>query len=113
EISFATVTTNQLLESYAPSSVSLQLARRGLLTPSVDVNLSYAGAAARGADFNGPLTVAFAANATTASITLTPLNDQGYEGDEIAVANVAAGTGYGIGSTSSGFASVIDDEYPS
>jgi sugar lactone lactonase YvrE len=112
EISFATATTNPLLESYAPSSVSLQLVRRGLLAPSVDVNLSYSGAALRGADFNGPLTVAFAANATAASMTLTPLNDQAYEGDEIAVANVASGTGYDVGAASSGHARVIDDEYP-
>ena len=112
EISFATGTTNQLLESYAPSKASLQLERRGLVTSSVDVALSYSGAATRAADFNGPLSVTFAANATTTNITLTPMNDQAYEGDELVVVHVAAGAGYTIGTPSSGYILVIDDEYP-
>lgn len=112
EISFATGTTNQLLESYAPSTASLQLSRRGMLTPAVNVNLSYAGSAARGADFDGPLTVSFAANAVTTNITLTPLNDQAQEGDEIVAVNVVAGAGYTIGTAGSGYALIVDDEYP-
>ena len=110
EISFSTTATNRLLESYAPSKVTLQLARRGLLTPAVTANLAYSGQATRGADFNGPLTVDFASGAATASITLTSLNDQAYESNEIAVASAAAGSGYTAG-PASGYVSVVDDEY--
>jgi len=112
QISVAATATNQLLESYAPSTVSLELTRRGLLSPSVEVSLSYAGAATRGADFDGPLTVNFGANAAITNITLTPVNDQAYEGDEVAAVSVAAGAGYSIGTPASGYALVIDDEYP-
>lgn len=112
QISFNTTATNKLLESYAPSKVTLQLARRGLLTPSLTVNLSYSGAATQGADFNGPLTVALGANVATADITLTPINDQAYEGNKLAVASVAAGAGYTIGTASFASALVVDDEYP-
>lgn len=110
EISFSTTATNRLLESYEPSKVTLQLARRGLLTPTVTANLAFSGSAARATDFNGPLTVDFASGAATASITLTPLNDQAYESNEIAVASAAAGSGYTAGPTS-GYVQVVDDEY--
>ncbi len=77
EISFGTTITNKLLESYAPSKVSLQLQRRGLLTSPIAVNLAYSGTATRGADFNGPLTATIPANTASANITLTSTNDQG------------------------------------
>lgn len=110
EISFSTTATNRLLESYAPSKVTLQLARRGLLTPAVTATLAYSGQATRGADFSGPLTVDFASGAATASITLTSLNDQAYESNEIAVASAAAGSGYTAGATP-GYVQLVDDEY--
>ena len=112
EIAFRTTATNKLLESYAPSKVTLQLERRGLLTPALTVNLSYSGAATRVADFNGPLTVNLAASAATASITITSTNDHLYEGDELAIVSVASGGGYNIGTPGSGYALVVDDEYP-
>lgn len=113
EISFSTVATNKLLESYAPSKVTLQLTRRGLLTPALTVNLTYTGTATQGTDFNAPLSVALAGNAATTNITLTPINDQAYEGNELAIANVASnGVAYTIDTTNTAAASVIDDETP-
>jgi hypothetical protein len=111
EISFSTTSTNELLESYVCGETTLQLARRGLLTPALTVNLSYGGQATRGADFNGPLTVDFGADAATASITLSSLNDQAFEGNELVVVSTAAGTGYNPGAAA-GYASVVDDDYP-
>lgn len=111
EISFSTTATNQLLESYAPSKVTLQLARRGLLTPALTANLAYTGQGTHGADFTGPLTVDFASGAASASITLTSLNDQAYEGNELVVASASAGSGYNPGAAA-GYAQVVDDEYP-
>lgn len=111
EIAFNTIVTNQLLESYAPSKVTLQLARRGLLTAPVAINLASTGAATRGADFNAPVTVNLAANAATTNITLTPINDQAYEGNELAAMTVIAGS-YAIGVTNTAYALIIDDEYP-
>jgi len=111
-ISFSTVVTNRLLESYSPSKVNLQLVRRGLLATNLTINLAYAGAATQGGDFNAPSAVNLASNAVTATLTLTPINDQVYEGDELAIASVASGTSYVIGTTNSAYALVVDDEYP-
>jgi len=112
EISFEAAAGKKLLESYAPSKVTYQLTRRGLLTPALSVNLTYSGSATLGADFNGPASVSFGAGAATANITLTPVNDQAYEGNETATVSVAAGTGYQIGTNNSASATIIDDEYP-
>jgi hypothetical protein len=112
EIEFAPATAQPLLESYAPSRVTQQIVRRGSLAPALTVNLAYSGTASRGADFNGAATVALAAGAATADLVLSPINDQAYEGDEVATASVAAGTGYSIGSAGSASVSIVDDEVP-
>ncbi|HOC58179.1 MAG TPA: Calx-beta domain-containing protein, partial [Verrucomicrobiota bacterium] len=112
EISFAEAAPKKLLESYAPSKVTHQLVRKGLLTSALTVNVTYSGTAARDADFKGATNVTVAAGAATANLVLTPINDQAYEGDETATANVAAGTGYGIGTPSSISATVVNDDPP-
>jgi len=111
EIAFTTGTTNELLESYAPSKVTLQLARRGLVGAPVAIQLAYAGTATRGADFDGPLSVNLAANEVFTNLTLTPINDQIYEGNELAVVSVASGS-YTLGVTNPAYVAVVDDEYP-
>jgi hypothetical protein len=112
EISFVSAGPQKLLESYAPSSVTHQLSRRGLLTPALTVNLSHSGAATSGIDFSGPATVAFASGAATANIIWTPINDQSYEGDEVAAITLASGTGYSIGPMNAASALIVDDEFP-
>ncbi len=112
EISFVSAAPKKLLEGYAPSKVTHQVVRRGLLTSALTVNVTYSGTATRTSDFAGATTVALAANAVNANLVLTPINDQAYEGDEIATANVAAGTGYTIGTASSISATVVDDDPP-
>ncbi|HNW06858.1 MAG TPA: Calx-beta domain-containing protein [Verrucomicrobiota bacterium] len=112
EISFAAAPPRKLLESYAPSRVTHQVVRKGLLTPELTVNLSYSGTATRGVDYNAPAAVTVPAGAATANLVLTPINDQDYEGDETATANIAGGTGYTIGTPSSIDATVVDDDPP-
>ncbi len=112
EISFAAAAPKKLLEGYAPSRVTHQVVRKGLLTPALTVNLNYPGTATQGADFNAPATASLAAGAANVNLVLTPINDQAYEGDEIATAGIAAGTGYSIGTASSISATVVDDDPP-
>jgi hypothetical protein len=83
-----------------------------LLTAAVEVNLAYSGAASRGADFNLPATVTFSASAATTNLALSPINDQVYEGDELAMVSVASGSGYTAGTPGAGYVLLIDDEYP-
>jgi len=82
-----------------------------LVASPVSINLTYSGTATRGADLDGPLSVNLAADATLTNITLTPINDQTYEGNELVIASVAPGT-YSVGATNSAYALVVDDEYP-
>jgi len=112
EISFAAAAPKKLLEGYAPSRVTHQVVRKGLLTPALTVNLAYPGTATQGADFNAPTTVSLATGAANANLVLTPINDQAYEGDETATASIAAGTGYDIGTASSISATVVNDDPP-
>src|SRR5262249_28663374 len=110
EISFEPSAPQKLLESYAPSKVTYQLTRRGLLTPALTVNLSYSGTS--GANFTAPASVSFASGAATANLVMTPVNDQLYEGNQTVVVSVASGTGYSIGATNSISVLIIDDEVP-
>jgi hypothetical protein len=112
EVSFTPSTPKKLLEGYATSKVIHQVVRRGLLTPALTVNLSYSGTATVGVDFSAPSTVALAASAASANVTLTSTNDQSFEGDEIATVTIASGSGYSAGATNSISTTVVDDETP-
>jgi len=112
EVSFGSAAPKKLLESYAPSKVTHQVVRKGLLTSALTVNLTYSGTATRGADYNGATSVTVAAGAATANLVLTPINDQAYEGAETATAEIADGTGYSIGTADEISATVVDDEPP-
>jgi hypothetical protein len=104
---------NRLLEGYSASKVGFQLTRRGLISSALTVNLSYSGTATLGADYNGPTTASLGSGVATASINLTPIDDELYEGNETVHVSVAAGTGYNIGATNTASAVIIDDDYPS
>jgi len=104
---------NRLLEGYSASTLGFQLTRRGLITPALTVNLSYSGTATPGADYNAPTTASIGSGVATALITLTPIDDELYEGTETINVSVATGTGYALGATNTASAVIIDDDYPS
>lgn len=112
EIAFTVAAPKRLLESYAPSKVTHEVVRRGLLDNALTVNISYSGSAVLGAHFNGPASVSLGAGVAAADLVLTPVNNQAAEGDKIVTANIAAGTGYGIGAPSAVSATVVDDDPP-
>jgi hypothetical protein len=112
EISFDASATKKLLEGYAGSKASFQLTRRGLLSTPLTVNLAHSGTATVGSDFNAPDPVSFAANIASVTVTLTPINDQSYEGEETATLSVASGTGYTTVADNSVSATIVDDETP-
>ena len=53
EISFASAAPKKLLEGYAPSKVTHQVVRKGLLTSALTVNVTYSGTATRTATLPG------------------------------------------------------------
>ena len=82
------------------------------LLPAATVNLGWSGTAGAG-DRNGVVaTVSFAANQTTATVTITPVDDALVEGTETVVLTVLPGTGYLVGSSSTATATITDDDAP-
>ena len=113
EVSIALAQTeSRLLEGYSESKVGFQLTRRGLIGPSLTVNLGYAGTAGQGTDYSAATTVAIGVNLATATISLTPIDDEAYEGTETVNVSVASGADYIVGAANTASATVIDDDYP-
>jgi len=77
------------------------------------VNLSVSGSATSGADFVPlPSTVIIPANATSATVTVTPLDDMDLEGVETVILTVENGDGYGVGVPASAQLSLQDNDQP-
>lgn len=112
ELAMSIVQSN-LLESFSGARATYQITRKGLLTPALTANVSYlSGTATVGADFNGPATVTIPANAVSTNFTISPINDNNYEGTETAIASVASGSGYNVGTPTSATAFIIEDDLP-
>ncbi len=88
--------------------------RSAASTSSLVVSYAVTGTATAGSDYTGLSgSVTIAANATSATITVTPINDTDAEGNETVAVTLTAGTGYTVGSPSSGTVTIADDESPS
>jgi hypothetical protein len=103
---------NRLLEGFSEARLDFTLTRRGLIGPPLNVNLAYGGTAVRGVDFNAPASVAIGAGDDTATISITPIDDELFEGDESLTISVASGLNYAVGATNSASAVIVDDDYP-
>ena len=109
---FLTQTETRLLEGFSASKIGVQVVRRGLLTPSLTVNMGYSGGAAPGIRINAPATVALTPGLASYSFDITPINDEVYQNTRSETISVAAGPGYTVGSTNSAAITMIDDDYP-
>ncbi len=88
--------------------------RSGVTTNSLTVNYSISGTATNGNDYTLlPTSVTFAANATTATVTVDPTADTTVESDETVVLTLAAGTGYTIGTPDAVTGTITNDDLPS
>jgi Calx-beta domain/RTX calcium-binding nonapeptide repeat (4 copies) len=89
------------------------LTRTGSTTNALTVNYTNAGTATNGTDYNNlPGTVTFAAGSSTATVTVNPIDDTIIEGTETAILNLATGTGYTLGATTSGTVNIADNDFP-
>ena len=87
------------------------LTRSGDPSIAVTVNVRTTGTATAGSDYSAlPNTMAFAANQTTATVTVAPLDDNDAEPDETVILNVLAGTGYTVGTSATATVNLYDDE---
>ncbi|WP_396754587.1 beta strand repeat-containing protein [Microcystis aeruginosa] len=113
----------------SPSSVSedgtanmaYTFTRSGVTTDALTVNYTVGGTATFSTDYtqSGAATftittgtVTFAANATTAKVTIDPTADTIVESNETVALTLAAGTGYTVGTTTPVTGTINDDEPP-
>ena len=106
----------------ATDPIVFTVTRSGSTTGTTTVNLTWAGTAALTTDYTvavagtgvtlstNKLTLTFAAGATTATLTVTPVNDVTMEGSESVTMTIATGSGYTVGSPSSASASIADND---
>jgi Calx-beta domain/PKD domain len=90
---------------------SFTLSRAGPTVSAITVNLTRSGTATNGTDYSSISTTAtLAAGSAQTLITVTPLDDTTREGSETVTLTLATGSGYVIGTQSTGTVTIQDDE---
>ncbi|QSV64486.1 MAG: hypothetical protein HEQ26_18790 [Dolichospermum sp. DL01] len=90
------------------------LTRTGDLTQAITVNYTLSGIATNGTDYSSlPGTVNFAAGVSSAIVTITPTDDNIFEGTETAILTLTTGTGYALDLITSAVVNIADNDLPS
>ncbi|MDB9426277.1 Calx-beta domain-containing protein [Microcystis aeruginosa CS-564/01] len=87
--------------------------RTGVTTNALTVNYTIGGTATLNTDYTRTgttNTVTFAANATTATVTVDPTADTTVEPDETVILTLATGTGYTIGTPNAATGTITNDD---
>ncbi len=87
--------------------------RTGVTTNALTVNYTLGGTATLNTDYTRTgtnNTVTFAANATTATVTVDPTADTTVESNETVILTLAAGTGYTVGTTTPVTGTITNDD---
>nr|WP_287232236.1 FG-GAP-like repeat-containing protein [Microcystis sp. Msp_OC_L_20101000_S702] len=85
--------------------------RTGVTSNALTVNYSIGGTATNGTDYTSiPTSVTFAANSTTATVTVDPTADTTVEADETVALTLTAGTDYTIGTTTPVTGTITNDD---
>ncbi|MBG0744950.1 MAG: calcium-binding protein, partial [Cylindrospermopsis raciborskii KL1] len=85
--------------------------RTGVTNNALTVNYTVGGTATNGADYgNIGTSVTFAANSSTATVTVDPTTDTTVESDETVSLTLASGTGYTTGTTSAVTGTITNDD---
>ena len=93
---------------------TLSFSRTGDTSAALSVNYTVTGTAIAGSDYQTLGTsITFAAGSSTATKTVTPLQDSLVEPDETVVITLAAGSGYSIGTPSSATVTITSDDVTS
>jgi hypothetical protein len=112
------VSPNTVTEDGTPSLI-YTFTRTGATTTALTVNYTVAGSATLGTDYTGIAatpavkTVTFAANSSTATVTVDPTADTTIEANETVELKLATGTGYSIGSTAAVVGTILNDDFSS
>jgi hypothetical protein len=86
--------------------------RSGVTTNALTVNYTVSGTATNGTDYTSiPTSVTFAANSSTATVTVDPTADTTVESDETVILTLASGTGYTVGTPNAVTGTITNDDY--
>jgi subtilisin family serine protease len=104
----------QLIESGGtPDSGTFIVARSKPSSELLIVNVTVSGTAANGTDYAPiPASVTIPANATSTTVTITPIDDPDLEGVETVVLTAETGEGYGVGVPASAQLNLRDNDVP-
>ncbi|NCS26603.1 MAG: endo-1,3-1,4-beta-glycanase ExsH [Microcystis aeruginosa BS13-02] len=116
------VTLPSITLAVSPSSVTedgttnlvYTFTRNGVTTNPLTVNYTIGGTATLNTDYTRTgtnNTVTFAANATTATVTIDPTPDTTVEPNETVILTLAAGTGYTVGTTTAVTGTINNDDF--
>ncbi|MCP9902493.1 peptidoglycan DD-metalloendopeptidase family protein [Cyanobium sp. Cruz CV11-17] len=100
------------------SNLIYTFSRTGATTTALTVNYTVAGSATLGTDYTGIAatpavkTLTFAANSSTATVTVDPTADTTIEANETVELTLATGTGYTIGTTAAVVGTILNDDVP-
>jgi hypothetical protein len=93
------------------SNLIYTFTRSGVTTNLLTVNYSIGGTATNGTDYASiPTGITFAANSTTATVTVDPTADTTVESDETVALTLATGTGYTVGTTTAVIGTIANDD---
>ncbi|NCT46097.1 MAG: endo-1,3-1,4-beta-glycanase ExsH, partial [Microcystis aeruginosa G11-09] len=85
--------------------------RSGVTTNPLTVNYTIGGTATNGTDYTSiPTSVTFAANSSTATVTVDPTADTTVESDETVALTLATGTGYTVGTPNAVTGTITNDD---
>jgi len=114
DVGLSTVTiaaTDNTATEAGPTTGTFTVSRTGSTSGALTVNYTVSGTATSGSDYNalsGSVTIP--AGSSTATITVTPINDTLVESDETVIVTLSANAAYSIGSPSSATVTIISDD---
>ena len=89
------------------------ITRTGSTAAPLTVTYAMSGTATSGTDYTTPSgSVDILIGNLAATVTITPIDDSVYEGNETAILTLSVDTGYGVGSPASATVTIADDEPP-
>ena len=97
-----------------PDPGTFTLSRSGSMASALTVRYSLSGSAANGIDYQSlPTSVTIPGGAASATITLTPIDDNEVESDETVVLTLSPDAAYNVGSPNSATVTIHDNDSPS
>jgi hypothetical protein len=103
--------TDAAASETGPDTGTFTITRTGSTAAALTVNYAMSGTATNGTDYtslSGSVTIA--AGSATATVTLTPIDDSAFEGNETAILTISANAAYAVGSPGSATVTIADND---